>query len=141
MASIELDLRPIVVLIEDDADMRGALMQTLTNAGYHVIEASDGAQLIGQWPTVETEDGLLLEADLVITDQRMPGASGLDVLCDVRRRDWATQVILISAFADEELHHEARRMGACAVLEKPFDLDEFIDTVQSAIPSGLSGRY
>jgi DNA-binding NtrC family response regulator len=139
--SDDVALEPVVVLIEDDADMRGALSSSLRAAGYQVIEASDGMQVIGQWPTVDTEDGPLIEADVVVTDQRMPGASGLDVLCDLRRKDWATQVILISAFADEELHHEARRMGACAVLSKPFDVEEFIDTVQRAMPSRVPRRH
>jgi DNA-binding response OmpR family regulator len=133
-------LEPVVVLIEDDPDMRDALSSSLRAAGYHVIEASDGTQVIGRWPTVDTEDGPLIEADLVVTDQRMPGASGLEVLTDLRRRDWATQVILISAFADEELRDEARRMGACAVLAKPFEMDEFLETVQRAMPSRMGGR-
>jgi DNA-binding NtrC family response regulator len=137
---LELDLRPIVVVIEDDPDMRCAVSASLRNAGYNVIEASDGTQVIGRWPTVETEDGPLIEADVVVTDQRMPGASGIDVLRDLRRRDWATQVSLISAFADEELQYEARRMGACAVLAKPFDMDELVDAVQRAMPSRMRHR-
>lgn len=127
-------LKPVVCLIEDDPDLRAALAATLRAAGYAVREASDGSQLIGNWAMVQTDVGALIDADLIITDQRMPGASGLEVLSDVRRRDWATQVVIISAFVDDALKHEAYRLGAAAVLAKPFGMEELIDTVENAVP-------
>lgn len=52
----------------------------------------------------------------------MPWASGLTVLAALRRYDWATPAILITAFGDDETHSEARRLGAAAVFDKPFDM-------------------
>jgi DNA-binding response OmpR family regulator len=127
-------LRPVVCLIEDDPDLRAALAASLRAAGYAVREASDGSQVIGNWATIGTDVGELIDADLIITDQRMPGASGLEVLSDVRRRDWATQVVIISAFVDDELKEKAHRLGAAAVLAKPFGMEELIDAVENAVP-------
>jgi CheY-like chemotaxis protein len=127
-------LCPLVLLIEDDPDLRAALAESLRAAGYAVREASDGSQVVGQWSTVPTDWGDLLDADLVITDQRMPGASGIEVLSDLRRRDWETQVVIISAFVDEELRRAAYRLGALAVFSKPLRLEELIETVAKAVP-------
>jgi CheY-like chemotaxis protein len=127
-------LCPLVLLIEDDPDLRAALAESLRAAGYAVREAADGSQVVGRWPTVPTDWGDLLDADLIITDQRMPGASGIEVLSDLRRRDWETQVVIISAFVDEELRRAAYRLGALAVFSKPLRLEELIDTVARAVP-------
>jgi FixJ family two-component response regulator len=51
----------------------------------------------------------------------MHGVTGLDVLAGLRETDWATPVILLTAFGDAELHAEAHRLGALAVFDKPFD--------------------
>jgi CheY-like chemotaxis protein len=127
-------LCPLIYLIEDDPDLRAALAASLRDAGYAVREASDGSQAIGKWSTVQTRVGDLIDVDLIITDQRMPGASGLEVLTDLRRRDWATQVVIISAFVDDELRRAAYKLGAAAVLSKPLRIDELIDTVSKAVP-------
>jgi DNA-binding NtrC family response regulator len=61
--------------------------------------------------------------DLIITDVRMHGVTGLEILAGLRENDWSTPVILMTAFGDAELHAEAMRLGALAVLDKPFELD------------------
>jgi DNA-binding NtrC family response regulator len=61
---------------------------------------------------------------LIISDVRMPGVSGLDVLATLRREDWSTPVILMTAFGDLETRAEARRLGAKALFDKPFDVDD-----------------
>jgi CheY-like chemotaxis protein len=127
-------LCPLIYLIEDDPDLRAALAASLRDAGYAVREASDGSQAIGKWSTVQTRVGDLIDVDLIITDQRMPGASGIEVLRDLRSRDWATQVVIISAFVDDELRRAAYKLGAAAVLSKPLRIDELIDTVSKAVP-------
>jgi DNA-binding response OmpR family regulator len=62
----------------------------------------------------------------------MPGPSGLEVLARLREEEWATPVLLISAFDDDATHAEARRLGAVGVLHKPFDLDDFRTAVANA---------
>lgn len=121
-------------LIEDDVDMRKALAAALRTEGYHVLEAADGTDVIGRLDRIMTDIGALATIDVVVTDQRMPGATGLEVLRDVRNTDWATPVVLISAFADVPLYEEARRLGATAVLRKPFKLNELLDTVLRIAP-------
>ena len=128
-------LQPIVYVVEDDADLRSAVATCLRSEGYQVLEARDGAQLLGHWPRFSTDCGPLAAVDVVVTDQRMPGATGLELLADIRHTDWATPVILMSAFVDEEMRVKARRLGAAAVLSKPFNTEDLIDTVQRVAPA------
>ena len=121
--------RPRVVLAEDDLELRGLLASTLRRDGFEVVEATDGPDLlrvIGE-EILRAQDGP--GVDLVVSDIRMPGLSGLNVLAGLRRADWSTPVLLITGFGDHQTHAEARRLGAAAVLDKPFDLDVFRSTV------------
>jgi DNA-binding response OmpR family regulator len=114
-----------VVVAEDDHQFRAMRCQALQADGYEVVEARDGTEL-GQLVRsllLRSNGGCTVE--LMIADVRMPGASGLSVLSELRRSDWNTPVILISAFADDELAVEAARLGAI-VVDKPFDLQELM---------------
>jgi CheY-like chemotaxis protein len=121
-----------VLLAEDQPQMRSLLCAMLIRDGYEVIEVEDGPSLLGALIS-----GLLEERarapDLIITDVRMPGLTGLEVLARLRREDWDTPVILITAFGDEALHAEAARLGATRVLDKPFELEELRGAVRELL--------
>jgi FixJ family two-component response regulator len=63
----------------------------------------------------------------------MPGLTGLEVLAGLRKRDQSTPVILITAFGDEQTHAEAKRLGATAVIDKPFDTADLLTAVRRAL--------
>lgn len=116
--------RPRILLAEDDEYMRRLLAAGLRRDGFEVIEAANGAELVALLGTLvrQSPDGRAV--DLIVSDIRMPWANGLRVLEMLRRSDWATPVILITAFGDGETHAEARRLGAAAVFDKPFEIDD-----------------
>jgi DNA-binding NtrC family response regulator len=72
--------------------------------------------------------------DVLVSDVRMPGLGGLDVLRGLRHCEWANPVILITAFGDEATHLEAVRLGAAAVLDKPFDVDDLRAILLATFP-------
>jgi DNA-binding NtrC family response regulator len=112
--------------------MREMIAQVLRRDGYDVIEARDGFQLL-QYLATHTpaaEDAV----DLVISDIRMPGKTGLDVLAGLRFADPATPVVLITGFGDLRTHLEAKRLGAAAVLDKPFDLQQLRSVIVNLLP-------
>ena len=112
-----------LLLAEDDAEMRSMLVSVLQADGYLVTEACDGEELVEKAiELAEREEHEQL--DVIVSDIRMPGHSGLDVLALVRAARWQVPVILITAFGDLAIHRQAERDGACAVLDKPFDLDD-----------------
>jgi len=126
--------QPLVLLAEDDAEFRHLLATVLAEEGYEVVEAGDGLALLASIEDTLTVRRERPEAFLVVTDVRMPGLTGLDVLAILRCANRVTPVILITAFGDEATHAEGRELGAVAVFDKPFNVDALRATVLETIP-------
>jgi DNA-binding response OmpR family regulator len=122
---------PRILLAEDDEALRDALRETLAAEGYDVVTAASGRAL----------DDALIEAvvqpghrgyDLVVSDVRMPGASGLDVLERNYPRDPETPFLLITAFGDRVTHARASEFGV-EVIDKPFEVEELLARVRALL--------
>jgi len=111
-----------IFVADDDADMRAFLAEQLRADGHEVSELRNGFELLQRLREVCSSP--LRWPDAIVSDVRMPGHSGLEVLAALRRAGWTTPVILITAFGDRRLHDRAREFGAAALLDKPFDIDE-----------------
>lgn len=113
-----------ILVAEDDDEMRALLEETLHRRGYAVETATSGDALLRR--VAQSIRGLASVPlpDLLITDVRMPGVGGLDVVAALRAADAWIPVIVITAFGDPSTLARARRLGAAQVLEKPFELDE-----------------
>lgn len=125
-----------VLLAEDDAEMRRYLEFVLRREGFQVTAVPSGHAVLehlGSWLLTRGRDGL---PDVILSDIRMPGCSGLEVLAAVRRLGWDLPVVLITAFGDERSHTEARRLGAVAVLDKPFEKEPLLRVLHSLESSG-----
>lgn len=122
-----------ILLAEDDEEMRRMLAEWLRRDGYLVSEARDGVELTERICEALFREGRAVP-DVLITDLRMPGRDGLDVVSLLRGADSMIPVILITAFGDEETHRRAARLGADAVFDKPVDLDELRAAVHRHAP-------
>jgi two-component system, response regulator, stage 0 sporulation protein F len=118
-----------VLVAEDHLEMRWLLVSLLQSEGHQVVEASDGLKALAALLRRPGKP----EIDLLVTDLRMPGCSGLDLLAFVRLERPEMPVVLITAFGDSATHLDARRLGAAAVLDKPFDLHAFRDVVRALV--------
>jgi CheY-like chemotaxis protein len=129
---------PRILLGEDDADMRKLLAEALHERGYTVVECGDGLSVLNKLssvlmsPEVAAKDAEPFA--LIISDIRMPGVTGLTILDGVRLFDEFPPMILITAFGDEETHAEAKRQGAAAMFDKPFDVDDLLEKVEELVP-------
>ena len=119
-----------VLLAEDDEDLRTLLAEELRKDGHEVIAVSNGHQL-GELVAAHALQPRDVDA-IVISDIGMPGRSGLSVLERHRNCAWCPRFIFITGFGNAELCDEALRLGALAVVEKPFDLDELRRTLMNA---------
>jgi CheY-like chemotaxis protein len=130
-------LPPRILLAEDDAEMRALVSGDLRRAGYGVLECVDGAALLGKLQSASCPEGL--GVDLVIADVRMPELTGLEALARLRATDPFTPYIVVTAFGSAETRRIARRLGAIAVLDKPFEIRDLLRLVEDAIgaPSRL----
>ncbi len=117
------EMEPLL-LVEDKNELRAMLRKALERSGYTVDEAPDGTAAIQK---VRARRYLL-----VITDLKMPGASGLDVLRETKHADASIPVILLTAFGSVEEAVTAMKEGAYDFLQKPVDLDHLKLLVQRA---------
>lgn len=131
--------RPRILLADDDPDLRVLLSLALELDGYDVVQAEDGLRMVDCIGNLFLGWGDRAPVDIIISDVRMPGLSGLEILAGFRRADWSTPFVLMTAFGSDELHAEARRLGAAAVLDKPFDIDELRLLLRRLVPLDLGG--
>ncbi len=110
-----------IFLAEDDDEMRLLLYEALVYDGYDVVDLSSGRELFN---LLQRATELRIEPDIVVSDIRMPGMTGLEILKRIREQGSKTPVVLITAFGDEETLNAASRLGATAVFNKPFDIDD-----------------
>jgi len=123
-------MKPSILIIDDDTSLRRVMEYNLQEAGYQVTAAASG------------EEGLRLFAEapppLLITDMKMPGMDGMQVLKAVKNRSPETVVIVITAFGTVDVAVEAMKAGAYDYITKPFNRDELRLTVEKALQfSGL----
>jgi DNA-binding NtrC family response regulator len=104
-----------LLLVEDKSELRAMMRKALERAGYGVEEAPDGAAAIQKLRARRYM--------LVITDLKMPGASGLDVLRESKQADATIPVLLLTAYGSVEEAVSAMKEGAFDFLQKPVDLD------------------
>ena len=120
-----------VLLADDDDAMRALLARALRRATFDVIEVRDGSALLERL-AAELERTPSPRLDLIISDVRMPGYDGLNVLASFRQLSIGTPVILITAFGTAATHAAAEQLGAFALLDKPFDVDDLMTLALSA---------
>jgi CheY-like chemotaxis protein len=124
---------PSIVLAEDDTMFRGLVAGVLRRDGYRVVEAKDGERLARLVRSL-LFSGHERRPELIITDIRMPGASGIEVLRSLRSYDRFIPVILMTGFGSAETNRVAERLGAAAVYSKPFDLRDLRRKVNELLP-------
>jgi DNA-binding NtrC family response regulator len=116
-------MKKCILVVEDEEKLRRVIELQLTSAGFEVEKASSA------------EEGLRRadRADLVLTDLRLPGMNGLELLAQIRRQNMHAPVIVMTAFGTVETAVEAMKSGANDFLMKPFSLDHLMAVVQKAL--------
>ena len=117
-----------ILLIEDDPGIAAALKKELLAEGYQVTTATRGDEGLGcakEHP-----------CDVVLTDLKMPGLSGLELIEQLHAIKPKLPIIMMTAFGTTETAIEATKLGAYDYLLKPFDTGELLDLVAKAVASG-----
>src|ERR1017187_3909511 len=115
--------RPAILVIEDEEKYRRVIGLHLSSAGYEVKAAGTA------------ENGLKLagDVDLILTDLKLPGMDGLELLAKLKGQNSHTPVIVMSAFGTVENAVQAMKQGAVDFLPKPFSLDHLSVVVEKAL--------
>ena len=115
-----------VLVVDDDASIRGALQAVLEDEGYRVRGAGNGIEALAA--CAEDLPGLIV-LDLMMP--KMDGATFMSVL----RRGYATIPPVLVLSASQRAPQQVKEMGAEAYIAKPFDLDELLDAVERLVHS------
>lgn len=114
-----------ILVVDDEARMRRVLQMMLEENGHQVNMAGDGEEALNKIKEANL--------DLVITDMKMPGKDGLELLRHIRRIDEELPVIVMTAYGTVSTAVEAMRAGAYDYILKPFDLEEMKAVVGRAL--------
>src|SRR5215471_5203329 len=114
---------PAILIVEDEEKLRRVMGLHLSSAGYQVRSAASA------------KEGLrsAADADLIITDLKLPGMDGLEFLEQVRAQNLHTPIVVMSAFGTVEIAVNAMKKGAVDFLPKPFSLDHLTVVVEKAL--------
>ncbi len=117
-----------ILIIDDDASMRGSLSHTLERLGHRVSASPDGKAGVAR--AAENPP------DLVITDLIMPEKEGLETIMELRQQHPKIRIIAMSGggrLSNEDYLHLAKRFGAATTLAKPFTREELKDALAQAL--------
>lgn len=114
-----------VIVVDDEALLRWALVQRLVRDGHAVTEAGSGAAALDAIDKAEAPTVILL-------DVKLPDMPGLAVLREIRKRRPDVAVVMMTAYWASEALAEARQLGVRDLLAKPLDLDRVAATVSAA---------
>lgn len=123
-----------VLVAEDDAELRSMMANRLRGDGCVVAEAVSGVDAL---EVLDDAAALGVPLDLVVMDVRMPGMTGVELGHVIRGRNWATPILLVTAYPDAELFAEARRLDA-QLLAKPFAFAKLSEAARRAVIGGAS---
>jgi two-component system phosphate regulon response regulator PhoB len=129
-----------ILLAEDNEAMRSLLVGALREEGHEVTAVENGTsllRLLNRGPQIPAAADTPF--DLIVSDLRMPGPNGLDVLALMRPTWPRVPVILITAFGDEEVYGRASRLGLSEVIDKPFDVEMLLLRVREALGRAVAG--
>lgn len=118
------ETRLSILVVDDEANMRHMLNALLTRNGYSVEQAASGTEaleLLGR-----------RDFDYILSDVRMPGMDGLELVERIGESDSAATVIVMSAYGTTDLAIEAMKKGAYDYISKPFQLDEILLVLRKA---------
>jgi DNA-binding NtrC family response regulator len=113
-----------VLVADANTKTRALLAAALRDDGHEVIEVASGSELLDLLAEASRTNRLFDRPNVVVCDLRVPRCCGLDVLVSLKGANWAVPVILTSARVDHDMYRTARRLGAVAVFDDPFDLDD-----------------
>jgi CheY-like chemotaxis protein len=117
-----------ILVVDDEQNMRNTLAFILETANYHVTTAAEGRSALKEILAAREGDR---PVDLLITDMRLPGLTGLQLIDELNYLKIKIPVLVITAYGDRSLLLELERTGCTDYLDKPFDYKELVRRVDS----------
>jgi len=123
--------KPLISIIDDDESMREAIKGLMRSLGYRVEAVASGQEFLSS--------RLALRTSCVIADMQMPGMTGLELHRHLSASGKPIPTILITAYPDNGVRERALAAGVIGYLSKPFEEDELLACIRSALTHDRSG--
>ena len=120
-----------ILVVDDEQLIRWSLVERLKQEGYETVEASDGKGALACF-----NGGV----DLVLLDYRLPDTDGLSLLAEFRERESDTLIIMLTAYSNVATAVEVMKRGAYHYATKPFNLEEIVLLVETAMATNQLRR-
>ena len=128
MLALVADPKPHLLFVDDEADLRGPTAERLSDRGYEVVQAASGEQAL------ELLDQFAF--DLIVTDFRLPGMDGTQLIDAARQRYPSIVAIVITGYGTVRDAVDAIKRGASDFITKPFHYDELTHDIETSMEQG-----
>ncbi|WP_045211124.1 response regulator [Desulfonatronovibrio magnus] len=115
-----------ILIIDDESDFRFSMSLILKAQGFNIIEAGDGIEALEKLSTLQEQNK---NVALIVTDLRMPGMGGIELLERLSRHNNEIKVLVITGYGDRETTNRIKKMGYSQILNKPFSAEVLINQV------------
>jgi DNA-binding NtrC family response regulator len=113
------------MIVDDEGKIRNILSRLLTNGGYKILAVGNGSQALELYPS--------FNPDLMILDYKMPAMTGIDLMHEIKKLNPNQIILFLTAFGNVSLAVEAIKEGAYDFIEKPFDNERLLHTINKAL--------
>ena len=124
----------MLLVVEDEATLRAAMLTILEQWNYHVLDAANGKEALA---VLEAHRG---QIDLVLSDMVMPDMGGIALFQTLRQNGWALPMILISGHPLDRVNDELKELGVAACFTKPPDLNKLAETIAQTLAARSPAR-
>lgn len=114
-----------ILIVDDDKAVRSFLVKALEDQRYNVDIAEDGY--------IGFEKSIKNDYHIILMDIKMPNMNGIEAIEAIRQVDPRQVIIIISAFIEPDVVKKAKELGVSKLMDKPFELKELLDVLESAI--------
>lgn len=124
-----------ILIVDDDLGTLNALKACLTSFGYQVVAAANGPEALKiiESSIGESSIGGVEPVEIMVTDLKMPGMNGLELIRSAKRMRSGLAAILMTAYGDDHIREKVTNLGRCGYIDKPFGPETLLKMIQEAV--------
>lgn len=119
-----------ILVVDDDPGTRNSLKAGLTSFGYQVLAAADAPEAL---KILESSISGVEPVEIMVTDLKMPGMNGLELIRSARKMRSGLAAILMTAYGDDHIREEVTNLGRCGYIDKPFGPGTLLNMIKETV--------
>jgi len=119
-----------ILIVDDESGTRNALKTGLTSFGYQVLAAAGAPEAL---KIIESSINMVEPVEIMVTDLRMPGMNGLELIRSAKKMSSGLAAILMTAYGDDHIREEVTNLGRCGYIDKPFVPGTLLNMIEEIV--------